>query len=112
MRVVLWTISESMSVADIANNLDSLKTGVSALSSPGTTHLNSRHVMALEIVFLKEGKGPNDALGGVIRTLLKTAQKAELVLCIPFDVCLCSPGLKVTLSRENIPCSHNMCSTV
>ena len=41
------------------------------------------HVYSME----HEGKGPNDALGGVIRTLLKTAQKAGLVLRTPFDVC-------------------------
>ena len=101
-----------MSVADIANDFDSLKTGISALSSPGSPHWNFRNLRALEIVFLKESKGPNDALSAVIRTLLKTAQIAELVLRTPFDVCLCSPGVKVALSRENIPWSHNMCSTV
>ena len=84
MGVNLRTIRESMSVADIANDFDSLKTGISALSSPGIPLLDSRNLRALEVVFLK---GPNDALGGVIRTLLKTAQKAGLVLRTPFDVC-------------------------
>ena len=45
--------------------------------------LDAEHVYSME----HEGKGPNDALGGVIRTLLKTAQKAGLVLRTPFDVC-------------------------
>ena len=45
--------------------------------------LDAEHVYSLE----HEIKGPNDALGGVIRTLLKKAQKAGLVLRTPFDVC-------------------------
>ena len=45
--------------------------------------LDAEHVYSME----HEGKGPNDALGGVIRTLLKTAQKAGLMLRTPFDVC-------------------------
>ena len=45
--------------------------------------LDAEHVYSME----HEGKGPNNALGGVIRTLLKTAQKAGLVLRTPFDVC-------------------------
>ena len=53
MGVNLRTISESMSVAEIANDFDSLETGISALSSPGIPHLDSRHLRALEFVFLK-----------------------------------------------------------
>ena len=40
--VNLRTISKSMSVADIANDFGSLKKGISALSSPGTPHLDPR----------------------------------------------------------------------
>ena len=36
--------------------------------------LDAEHVYSME----HEGKGPNDALGGVIRTLLKTAHKRRI----------------------------------
>ena len=45
--------------------------------------LDAEHVYCNE----HEGKGPNDALGRVIRTLLGPAKKAGLVLRTPFDVC-------------------------
>ena len=64
MGVNLRTISESMSVADIANDFNSLKTGISALSSPGIPNLDSRGLRALEVVFLKVARSnPELALG-------------------------------------------------
>ena len=64
MGVNLRTISESMSVADIANDFDSLITSISALSSPGIPHLDSRHLRALDVGFLKVARGnPELAVG-------------------------------------------------